>query len=108
MYDTNIYMYMYAGMGSSTLVLVLKSALSTFFEVLEGAFKHLIIKTKLLVLKHFLSKCLLSTFSSIKHFIPVERLFSIAGKVFRPDRCRLTDHTFEILMFIRCNNKLMC
>ena len=27
--------------GSSTLVLVLKSALSTFFEVLDGAFKHL-------------------------------------------------------------------
>ena len=27
--------------GSSTLVLVLKSALSTFFEVLDGALKHL-------------------------------------------------------------------
>lgn len=34
---------------------------------------------------------------------PVERLFSIAGKVFRPDRCRLTDKSFEELMFIRCN-----
>ena len=77
-------------------MLVLKSAISTFFELLEGAFKHLIIKTKVLVfvLKHFLSKCLLSTFSSIKHF--------------RPDRCRLTDSTFETLMFICCNNKLMC
>ena len=33
----------------------------------------------------------------------VERLFSIAGKVFRPDRCRLKDETFERLMMIRCN-----
>ena len=31
------------------------------------------------------------------------RLFRIAGKVFDPDRCRLTDATFEKLMFIRCN-----
>ncbi len=37
---------------------------------------------------------------------PVERLFSIAGKVFRPDRCRLSDATFESLMFIRCNKHL--
>lgn len=37
---------------------------------------------------------------------PVERLFSIAGKVFTPERCRLTDKRFEQLMFIRCNNDL--
>ena len=36
---------------------------------------------------------------------PVERLFSIAGKVFRPDRCSLTDKNFEKLMFIKCNKK---
>ena len=36
---------------------------------------------------------------------PVERLFSIAGKVFRPDRCRLADTLFEKLMFIGCNQK---
>ena len=36
---------------------------------------------------------------------PVERLFSIAGKVFRPERCRLGDAHFEQLMLIRCNNK---
>lgn len=33
----------------------------------------------------------------------VERAFSIAGKIFRPDRCRMTDANFETLMFIKCN-----
>ena len=33
----------------------------------------------------------------------VERLFSIAGKIFRPKRCRLMDKRLEELMFIRCN-----
>ena len=37
---------------------------------------------------------------------PVERLFSIAGKVFRPDRCRLSDKRFEELMFVRGNKHL--
>ena len=36
----------------------------------------------------------------------VERLFSTAGKVFTPNRYRLTDTTFTKLMFIRCNNFL--
>ena len=35
---------------------------------------------------------------------PVERILSIAGKLFRPDRCRLTDTTFETLLLIKCNN----
>ena len=34
---------------------------------------------------------------------PVERLFSIAGKVFTTERCRLTDDRFVQLMFIKCN-----
>ena len=33
---------------------------------------------------------------------PVERLFSVAGKVFRPERCLLSDAHFEQLM---CNSK---
>ncbi|KAG0718305.1 Zinc finger BED domain-containing protein 4 [Chionoecetes opilio] len=37
---------------------------------------------------------------------PVERLFSVAGKVFKPDRCSLSDKVFEELMFIRCNPKI--
>ncbi|MGH0123568.1 UNVERIFIED_CONTAM: hypothetical protein FKN15_037013 [Acipenser sinensis] len=32
----------------------------------------------------------------------VERLFSVAGKVFRPELCNLSDAKFEELM-IRCN-----
>ncbi|KAI0223224.1 hypothetical protein LSAT2_025546, partial [Lamellibrachia satsuma] len=34
---------------------------------------------------------------------PVERIFSIAGKIFRPERCSLSDERFEHLMFIRTN-----
>jgi hypothetical protein len=38
---------------------------------------------------------------------PVERLFSIAGKVFRPDRMRMKDETFETLMMLKSiNNNL--
>ena len=38
---------------------------------------------------------------------PVERLFSIGGKIFRPERCRLTDNNFEKLMNIKCNAHLL-
>ena len=31
----------------------------------------------------------------------VERLFSSAGKVYRPERCRLTDKMIETLTFIK-------
>ena len=38
---------------------------------------------------------------------PVECLFSIAGKVFRPERCSLKDDTFEKLnMMIKCNHQI--
>ena len=38
---------------------------------------------------------------------PVERVFSTAGKIFRPDRCQLSDERFESLMFIKCNKHLL-
>jgi hypothetical protein len=38
---------------------------------------------------------------------PVERLFSIAGNIFTPNRCSLKDNTFECLMFIRCNANIL-
>ena len=47
------------------------------------------------------AKCYLATQASSA---PMERLFSIAGKIFRPDRCVLADDTFENLMFIKCNH----
>jgi len=37
---------------------------------------------------------------------PVERTFSIGGKIFRPERCNLTDDNFETLMFIKCNQSM--
>ena len=37
---------------------------------------------------------------------PVERLFSIGGKFYRPERCRLSDSVFEKLMNIKCNGHL--
>ena len=36
---------------------------------------------------------------------PVERLFTIAGKNFRPERSQLANVIFQKLMFIRCNKK---
>ena len=36
--------------------------------------------------------------------VPVEKLFNNAGKVFSPERCRLSNRRFEQLMFLRCNN----
>lgn len=38
---------------------------------------------------------------------PVERLFSVAGKTFRPERCRLSDANFEKLMNIKCNSNIV-
>lgn len=38
---------------------------------------------------------------------PVERLFSIAELTFRPDRCKLSNDTFETLMVIRHNSGWM-
>ena len=34
---------------------------------------------------------------------PVERIFSVGGKIFPPDRCCLSDTTFQQLMFIKLN-----
>ena len=36
---------------------------------------------------------------------PVERIFSVAGKIFRPERCCLSDERFEQLIFINCNQE---
>ena len=35
---------------------------------------------------------------------PVERMFIITGKIYRPDRCSLKDETFETLMTIELTN----
>ena len=33
-----------------------------------------------------------------------KRIFSVAGRMFKPERCRLTSKRFEASMFINCNN----
>jgi len=33
-----------------------------------------------------------------------KRIFSVAGRMFKPDRCRLTDKRFEALIFINFIN----
>ena len=49
--------------------------------------------------------CFLSSNSATS--APVECLFSIAGKVFRPERCSLKDDTFEKLnMMIKCIHQI--
>jgi len=35
-----------------------------------------------------------------------KRIFTVARRKLKPDRCRLTDKRFEALMFINCNNIL--
>ena len=74
-----------------------------------------------LLLKHIFIKCLkhiikafISTYPilaviakrvlSVSAFsAPVEHLFSVGGKIFRPDCCQMKDTTFERLIFIKCN-----
>ncbi|XP_045172971.2 zinc finger BED domain-containing protein 4-like [Mercenaria mercenaria] len=37
---------------------------------------------------------------------PVEKLFSIGGKMFRAERCSLNDENFEALMFLKCDKAI--
>ena len=36
---------------------------------------------------------------------PVERIFSSTGKIFRADRCKLSDDLFSKLAFLKCNKE---
>ena len=38
-------------------------------------------------------------------YAPVERVFSIGGKIFCMDRCHLTDVNIENIMFMKCNEQ---
>jgi len=43
-----------------------------------------------------------------KFEITNKQLFSVAGRMFPPDRCRLTDKRFETLMYIDSNKDFEC
>ena len=53
---------------------------------------------------HTLSKLTIKYLGIPSSYATVERLFSIAGKIFRPDRCRLVVHPFEQLVCINHNS----
>jgi hypothetical protein len=38
---------------------------------------------------------------------PVERMFSVGGKILRPERARMSDRVFECAMFLKCNKRYM-
>ena len=48
----------------------------------------------------------LPTLAKLASSAPVERLFSIAGKLFKPDSCSMSDEVFQKLIMIRCNSHL--
>ena len=53
------------------------------------------------------SKTAASVLSITASSAPVERIFSTAGKIFRPERTRLIPETFETLVFIKCNKHFL-
>ena len=61
-----------------------------FWKLNQARFPHLS-----MLAEHYLSILASSA--------PVEQLFSIAEKIFRPDRCSMSDETFQKLITIKCN-----
>ena len=57
--------------------------------------------------KYFKTVLEINTFFELSASAPVERCFSIAGKVFKPEGCQMKDSTFQKIMFIKCNNNLI-
>ena len=39
---------------------------------------------------------------------PVKNLFIVAGRVWKRDRCRLSNKPFQNLMFLKCNKHFKC
>lgn len=62
------------------------------------------------VLAHFFLKKKISLISSINKdcetVSPIESLFSIDGKIFKPDMMQIQYETFKTLMIIQCNSNI--
>ena len=52
---------------------------------------------------HALSKLARKYLTLAASSAPVEQVFSILGKILQPERARMSDHTFEMQMFLKCN-----
>ena len=77
--------------------------LPLFNRRFDRAFIHF---TNLVSISIYLQATLFASIRSSRDLClsaPVERLFSVAGKVFRPERNRLSDELSETLMVIRCD-----
>ena len=55
---------------------------------------------------HALSKLARKYLALAASSAPVEQVFSILGKILYPERARMSDHAFEMQMFLKCNGHL--
>ena len=55
---------------------------------------------------HALSKLARKYLALAAFSAPVEQVFSILGKILWPERARMSDHAFEMQMFLKCNGHL--
>ena len=76
--------------------------------VLVLLLKHIFSKSLKHIIKAFISTnptlaVIAKRVLSVPASSSVERLFSVANKIFRPDRLQMKDTTFEHLIIIKCN-----
>ena len=87
-------------MGQALECLCLKSI--SLFKCLclslKALNKHFLTKIPHVAAVTFILATIIMALNVLASLAPVERLVSVAGKVFRPDQCRLTDDAFQKLI----------
>jgi hypothetical protein len=68
--------------------------------VYKGVSKLFITKLRLLIAKAFIKAN-----STLPSSAAVERLFSTAGMILSPRRCKMTDKLFDQMVFLKCRAK---